>query len=209
MRRSRRRRANWPALEPEIAADAARVGAEPRTAPARHRAGLADGLTDDAPLADQTARERPHLTTSATVEPATSATADMARQRASFAPGTLGASSRSFDGKHFVDAGDVADFDYLRSVHARRLDQARERRTARFCRACMDDAEAPGLRPVPEGRQAAGSISSMRWLDDAHARRDRSSRSTLNRWHHVAVTYDGSRLGRRASRSTSTASRSS
>ena len=48
----------------------------------------------------------------------------------------------------------------------------------------------------------------LRWLDDA-LRVETKTSVPLNRWQHVMLTYDGSRLAERRSRSTSTASSSS
>jgi hypothetical protein len=110
---------------------------------------------------------------------------------AAFAPGVLGQAAE-FDGKRFINAGDLADsgfFDkfslsawlYLTDDHGgsivtRGLD--------------MPEEEGYGLHLV-NGRLQAHFTK--RWLDDAMRVATEVTLPT-GRWHHVTMSYDGSRL---------------
>jgi hypothetical protein len=108
-----------------------------------------------------------------------------------FAPGRLGRAVK-LDGKGFINAGDVAAFRLLRQVFLRRVDFS-DGRTGR------GDLVAHGRGAAGEGysfQLIGGRLQvhlTKRWLDDA-LRVETQATLEPNRWHHVMMTYDGSRL---------------
>ena len=95
-----------------------------------------------------------------------------------------------FDDTHFVDKGDVADFGFYNKftlaawIYPTSPDGAIISRT-------QDTAEGEGYGLyLKDGRVQANLVK--RWLDDA-LRVETENKIELNHWHHVAVTYDGSR----------------
>jgi hypothetical protein len=97
----------------------------------------------------------------------------------------------SFDGKRYVDAGNVANFGFYDKItlaawiHPTAPDGAIVARTE-------DLAEGEGFGLfLKDGKLQANFVK--RWLDDA-LRVETERELDLNRWHHVAVTYDGSRV---------------
>jgi hypothetical protein len=96
----------------------------------------------------------------------------------------------TFDGQAFKDAGDVANFGFLDkfTLAARVLPTAPD--GAILTRA-KGEPETTGYSVLlSNGRVQANFV--LRWLDDA-IRVETREPLELNRWHHVAVTYDGSR----------------
>src|SRR5262249_50552413 len=109
------------------------------------------------------------------------------------APGPLRCSkSAALDGKCFLDAGDVGNFGFLDKftlaawVYADDVSNG-----AVFSRmAETPESEGYGLHFI-DGKLRFHLTK--RWLDDA-LRVETKRKLPANRWHHIAVTYDGSRL---------------
>ena len=108
-----------------------------------------------------------------------------------FVPGPLGEAA-SFDGKRFINAGDVANFGY----------------TDKFTLAAWIYPKAPDgviVSRATEGEQGetgyglylnGGRVQinlALRWIDDG-VRAETQDALPLNEWHHVLVTYDGTRV---------------
>jgi Protein of unknown function (DUF1553)/Protein of unknown function (DUF1549)/Concanavalin A-like lectin/glucanases superfamily/Planctomycete cytochrome C len=94
------------------------------------------------------------------------------------------------DGKKFVDAGNVGDFGFQDRFTLSAWIFPREGKGTILSRMTdVDQGDGYALR------LAAGKVQLnlvKRWLDDAmHVETQRPL--TLNQWHHVAMTYDGSR----------------
>ncbi len=108
---------------------------------------------------------------------------------ASFVPGRIGQAA-SFDGKRFVDAGDVANFGFYNKFTFAAWVYPTSPSGAILTRT-QDTAEGEGFGLyLKEGKVQANLVK--RWLDDA-LRVETESSLELNRWHHVMMTYDGSR----------------
>lgn len=110
-----------------------------------------------------------------------------------FVPGRLGQAA-DFDGQRFIDAGDVADFGFYDHFTLSAWVYPRDKGDGTILARMTDTARAEGYGV----RMKAGKVQVnlvKRWLDDA-IRVETESRLTPDRWHHVAVTYDGSRLAR-------------
>lgn len=104
----------------------------------------------------------------------------------------LSGNAASFDGQRFVDAGDVANFGYFDkfSISAWiRPDQA----TAGTVVSRMTDAEqADGYYvQIQDGHVHVHLVK--RWLDDC-IRVETHEQVSLDKWTHLLVTYDGSRV---------------
>ena len=107
-----------------------------------------------------------------------------------FVSGEVGQAA-NLDGKRFLDAGDVANF----SFHHRFTLAAWIYPTSPSGAIVTRTKEIPeetgfGLY-LKDGRVQANFI--VRWLDDG-ARVETERLLELNQWHHVLMTYDGSRL---------------
>jgi hypothetical protein len=107
-----------------------------------------------------------------------------------FAAGHTGQSAR-FDGKRFIEIGDLANFGFLDKftlaawVYPAAPDGAIVTRAA-------DEPEGRGYGLyMHEGKAQVNLVT--RWLDDA-IRVETEKPLDLNRWHHVLMTYDGSRV---------------
>ena len=111
---------------------------------------------------------------------------------AQYADGRLGRAG-AFDGKRFVEVGNIANFGFYDAftlaawiyptaaggaIVSRQHDEA--------------DGEGFGLY-LKDGHLQANMV--QRWLDDG-ARVESEATIQLNRWSHVMLTYDGSRLAR-------------
>jgi len=96
-----------------------------------------------------------------------------------------------FDGTSFLDEGDVANFGfYDKFTLAARVNAASA--DGVIIGRAKDEPEAPGYTLVlKDGKVQANFV--LRWLDDS-IRVETKDPIDLNRWHHVAVTYDGSRF---------------
>ena len=112
-----------------------------------------------------------------------------------FVPGRLGAAA-SFDGKRFLDAGDVAElgffdrFSFSVWVYPTAPDGPILGRNPDTPEVGDQGFKGYGLY-LREGRVQLNLVT--RWLDDS-LRIETAEPLELNRWHHVAATYDGSRV---------------
>ena len=107
-----------------------------------------------------------------------------------FVQGRLDQGAR-FNGECFVDAGDIAKFDYLDKftlaawVHA-------EAETGTVISRMTPQPQADGYYVhLEDGHIQLNLVK--RWLDDS-IRVQTIRKLSLNQWHHVTVTYDGSRV---------------
>ncbi|HXG09872.1 MAG TPA: DUF1553 domain-containing protein [Gemmataceae bacterium] len=107
-----------------------------------------------------------------------------------YAAGRIGKAA-DFDGHRYIDVGNVSDFGYQdKFSFALWVYPTGERGGALLSRmAEIDQAEGYSFR-LENGRLQLNLVK--RWLDDA-IRVETEPVLTPERWHHVAVTYDGSR----------------
>ena len=91
-----------------------------------------------------------------------------------------------------VDAGDVGAVRLLRQVHARRLDQAGRPAGGTILSRMSDEPQGDGYSVVLDRGKVQVNLV-KRWLDDA-LRVETKATVAADRWTHVAVTYDGSRV---------------
>jgi hypothetical protein len=97
----------------------------------------------------------------------------------------------AFDGKNFVDAGNAAGFGfYDKFTLSAWINPAAP--TGAIITRTEDIAEGEGYGLYLKNGKVA-TIMAKRWLDDG-ARLETESAVPLNRWSHVILTYDGSRL---------------
>ena len=97
----------------------------------------------------------------------------------------------SFDGKHFLDAGDIAGFGFYDKFTLAAWVYPTAAQGAIITHA--EDVSEPsgyGLY-LKKGKVQINLVA--RWLDDA-LRVQTEGALELNRWHHVLATYDGSRV---------------
>jgi hypothetical protein len=105
----------------------------------------------------------------------------------------LDGQAASFDGKRFIDAGDVGDFGFFdRFSLAAWIDPTD--RGGTILSRMIDSERAEGYYVVLEGGKIHVNLI-KRWLDDA-VRVETEQALPIGRWHHVAVTYDGSRVAK-------------
>jgi len=96
-----------------------------------------------------------------------------------------------FDGKGYVEVGDFAKFGFYDSftvsawIHPNSADGS-------IVTRAFDDAEGQGWGLVLKNGHLRASLI-QRWLDDG-ARVETEATVPLNRWSHVALSYDGSRV---------------
>lgn len=96
-----------------------------------------------------------------------------------------------FDGKRYIDAGNVGNFGFYDSFTLSAwIDPAAA--TGTIVSRALDEPEGKGWVFSLEGGHLRG-ILIQRWLDDG-VRVESEETVPLNRWSHVALTYDGSRL---------------
>ena len=96
-----------------------------------------------------------------------------------------------FDGKRYVDAGNVGNFGFYDPFTLSAwIDPTTG--TGTILSRAIDETEGKGFGLfLKDGRLAA--TLNQRWLDDG-VRLETEVRVPLNRWSHVILTYDGSRL---------------
>lgn len=100
----------------------------------------------------------------------------------------------SFDGGRYLDAGDIGNFGYLDKLSLAAWVFPRGTRGGTILSRMLDTAESLGYSIVlNEGRIHANLVN--RWLDDA-IRVETVDRLPPDQWHHVMMTYDGSREAR-------------
>ncbi|HVA47948.1 MAG TPA: DUF1553 domain-containing protein [Pirellulales bacterium] len=108
-----------------------------------------------------------------------------------FAAGRTGQAVQ-FDGRRFVEAGDLAPFGFYDkftlSAWVRLGDDPRGTIVSRM----TDATQADGYYLTADGGRIQLNLV-KRWLDDA-LRVETQRRLIPGRWHHVAATYDGSRV---------------
>ncbi len=111
---------------------------------------------------------------------------------AQYADGLSGRAG-SFDGKRFVEVGNIADFGFYDAFTLAAWIYPTAGTGAIISRA-QDAVEGQGLGLyLKDGHLQANCV--QRWLDDG-ARIETEATVELNRWSHVMLTYDGSRLAR-------------
>ena len=109
---------------------------------------------------------------------------------AQFAAGPSGQAG-DFDGKRYIDVGNVANFGFYDSFTLSAWINPTIGAGTILSRV-IDQEESKGFALfLKDGRLSASLI--QRWLDDG-VRIESEASVPLNRWSHVALTYDGSRL---------------
>ena len=108
-----------------------------------------------------------------------------------FAPGRVGRAG-NFDGKRFVDAGNVADFGFYDKFSCGAWIFPKDERGGAVLSRMVDAAQAEGYALTLEGGRIHIHLV-KRWLDDA-LRVESAERLPHGRWAHVLLTYDGSRV---------------
>jgi mono/diheme cytochrome c family protein len=108
-----------------------------------------------------------------------------------YTPGRLGRGA-DFDGRRFLDAGDVAHFGYLDKFSCAAWICPREARGGTILSRMTDAPQAAGYSVRLEDGHLHVALA-VRWLDDA-IRVHTERRLVPGRWCHVVVTYDGSRV---------------
>ncbi len=110
---------------------------------------------------------------------------------ATYVPGRLGQAAQ-FKAPTHVDAGDVADFGYLDKFSLAAWVRSDQSGGGTIVSRMADMPQGEGFSVALEGGVVHVRLV-KRWLDDAIRV---ATRDTLdpNNWHHVLVTYDGSRL---------------
>ncbi|GIW81950.1 MAG: hypothetical protein KatS3mg105_3757 [Gemmatales bacterium] len=98
----------------------------------------------------------------------------------------------TFDGKRFVDAGNVADFSYLdKFTLAAWVYPVANRNGAILSKMNETDRASGYSLFLRDGKVEVNLVK--RWLDDS-IRLETAQPLSPNCWHHIAVTYDGSRV---------------
>ncbi|MCH7988033.1 MAG: DUF1549 domain-containing protein, partial [Planctomycetes bacterium] len=113
--------------------------------------------------------------------------------KAKFLKGRLG-DSASFDGKHYIDAGDVANFGYFdKFSFGAWVFPTGEQGGVILSRMTDLDRAAGYSLVLKNGRVQLNLVK--RWLDDC-IRVETKKQIPLNQWTHVFATYDGSRVAK-------------
>jgi mono/diheme cytochrome c family protein len=107
-----------------------------------------------------------------------------------YSPGRLGQAA-DFDGRRYLEAGDLADFGYLDKFSIALWAYPRGPGGTLVSRMA-DTARAEGYSVGLEGGRVQVNLV-KRWLDDA-LRVETERALAPGRWYHVLVTYDGSRV---------------
>jgi hypothetical protein len=110
---------------------------------------------------------------------------------AEFVPGHSGAHAASFDGKRYIEVGNVANFGFYDAFTLSAWIYPTSPTGAIIARS-QDDPEGQGFGLYLKDGHLQGNLV-LRWLDDG-ARVESNATVPLNRWSHVALTYDGSRV---------------
>ena len=112
-----------------------------------------------------------------------------------FKKGKIG-QANSFDGKSYIDAGDVADFHFQEDFTLSAWIYPTAANGAILSRTSESTTEIKGYGIyLVDGKVQFNLVT--RWLDDS-TRVETSEPLALNRWHHVSAVYDGSRLAKGA-----------
>ena len=108
-----------------------------------------------------------------------------------FVPGRLGEAA-AFDGKRFINAGDVANFDYTDKFTLAAWIYPQAPDGVIVSRATEGEEGETGYGLYLNGGRVQINLS-QRWIDDG-VRAETRDALPLNEWHHVLVTYDGTRV---------------
>jgi hypothetical protein len=108
-----------------------------------------------------------------------------------YVPGRVGQAG-DFDGKRFLDCGDVAKFGYYDKFSLGAWVYPRGPQGGTVLSRMTDESRADGYSLVLEGGRVQVNLV-KRWLDDA-IRVETERALEPGRWHHVLATYDGSRV---------------
>jgi hypothetical protein len=112
-----------------------------------------------------------------------------------FKKGKIG-QANSFDGKSYIDAGDVADFRFQEDFTLSAWIYPTAANGAILSRTSESTTEIKGYGIyLVDGKVQFNLVT--RWLDDS-TRVETAEPLALNRWHHVSAVYDGSRLAKGA-----------
>ncbi len=107
-----------------------------------------------------------------------------------FVAGRVGQAA-SFDGKRFIDAGDLAPFSFYEPFTLAAWIYPTAPDGTIVARSESDSEEKGYGMRLQDGKVQVNLVT--RWLDDA-LRVETEAPLALERWHHVLFTYDGSRL---------------
>jgi mono/diheme cytochrome c family protein len=110
---------------------------------------------------------------------------------AAFLPGRIGQAA-DFDGQRFVDAGPIADFGFYDKFSCAAWVQPRGEQGGTIISKMTDAHQADGWYVTRTGGNVQVNLV-KRWLDDA-LRVETETDLPADRWTHVLVTYDGSRV---------------
>jgi hypothetical protein len=110
---------------------------------------------------------------------------------AHYVPGPMGKAA-SFDGKRYLDAGNVADFGFFDKFSLAAWIKPHGPKGGAILSRMHDSDRAEGYSIVLEAGHIHVNLI-KRWLDDA-IRVQTEKPLSANDWRHVAVSYDGSRL---------------
>jgi hypothetical protein len=110
---------------------------------------------------------------------------------AAYVAGKIGEAA-SFDGKRFIDAGDVGDFGFFDRFSLAAWVYPTGNKGGTILSRMVSEPRGEGYYVVLEGGKIHVNLI-KRWLDDA-IRVQTERALPANDWHHVAVTYDGSRV---------------
>jgi hypothetical protein len=108
-----------------------------------------------------------------------------------FGPGRIGRAG-CFEGRRFVDAGDVANFGFYDKFSLGAWIYPQDEVGGAILSRMTDEPEAEGYCVSVTGGKVHVALV-KRWLDDA-IRVETECGLPPGRWHHVLVTYDGSRV---------------
>ncbi len=107
-------------------------------------------------------------------------------------PNPQGLTAKIFDGERFVDAGDVGAFSFFDKFTVAAWIYPDPKRGGTIVSRMVDTDRADGYSLVLENGKLHVHLV-KRWLDDA-IRVETVETVTPDRWHHVAFSYDGSRV---------------
>jgi hypothetical protein len=110
--------------------------------------------------------------------------------KADYVPGRMGRAA-AFDGRRYLDAGDVADFGFYDKFSIGAWVYPKGNEGGGIVSRMNDTAMAEGYSLHLEKGKLHVALS-KRWLDDA-IRVETQELLVPDHWHHVMITYDGSR----------------
>jgi hypothetical protein len=108
-----------------------------------------------------------------------------------YAPGRIGQAA-CFDGHRYLDAGNVADFGFYDKFSCAAWVHAADEHGGTILSRMTDQPEADGYSVGLRGGRVQVNLV-KRWLDDA-LRVETEEHLPPREWHHVLMTYDGSRV---------------